>query len=364
MLFGADLPTWALFAELILAGSVVILAGWRFTRLADTLAKRLNLAGGWIGLTLLATVTSLPELVTGGTATAIGNVDLALGAIFGSCSFNITLIVLLNALWGGGSVLRGVSTSHSLSSSFGLALIGLALMGIVIMDKFAGRVPLAQVTEISWVLLIFVTYLGCMRLVYRDERARSGGAIQADQRQKVGAALSVHIALMAVVIVVASWWLARIGDVLSTHEIELIGRPLGATFVGAVFLGISTSLPEIVTSIAAVRLGNLDLALGNIFGSNMFNIFVIPVFKVVSLAKGDALLLGTGAVHTTQSLIAGLLAILLTAIAVSGLAYKRKSAPSAAGRLGTSVLGRFGFDSILIAVTYLGGMILLLTHAP
>ena len=83
MYFGSDLPTWSLFLELIVAGTIVILAGTRLARSADKLAKRLNVGSGWIGLILLATITSLPELVTGGTATAIANVDLAMGAIFG-----------------------------------------------------------------------------------------------------------------------------------------------------------------------------------------------------------------------------------------------------------------------------------------
>ena len=167
---------------------------------------------------------------------------------------------------------------------------------------------------------------------------------------QIGYSAAISFVLMAVIIVVASWWLARLCDVLSAHRIELIGRPLGATFVGAFFLALATSLPEIVTSISAVRLGNLDLALGNIFGSNMFNIFVIPFLKVVSVTKGDTLLLGARALDGTQNLIAGLLAILLTAIAVGGLAYKGKR----------EVPRHFGFDSILIAVTYLGGMALLL----
>lgn len=349
LLFGADLPTWALFIELILAGGMVIFAGARLTRLADTLADRLNLGSGWIGLILLATVTSLPELIAGSTATAIGNVDLALGGIFGSCSFNITLIFLLNALWGGGSVLRGASTMHTLTSSFGLALIGLALLGIVLADKFAGRPIVSQVTELSWALLILITYVGCMRLAYRRERLDGGELEPSGARQKVGASLCVRLTAVTFILVASSWWLALLADVLSTHEIGLIGRPLGATFVGAVFLALATSLPEIVTSITAVRLGNLNLALGNIFGSNMFNIVVIPVLKVVSLMSGEPLMLTGGGSSSGPNLIVGLLAVLLTAIAVAGLAYQSRR----------RMLRRFGFDSILIAATYLGGMALL-----
>lgn len=351
LLFPDALPTWALFAELLLAGMVVILAGTRFAKAADQIGDRLNLSGGWIGLILLATVTSLPELVTGGTATAIGNVDLAFGAILGSCSFNITLIVLLNALIGGGSVLREVSRTHRLTSSFGLLLIAMALFGIVLMDKFADMPRAARITEACWAGLIFFTYLVCMRLIYRYEKSNNRAQDQTYERRSVGRALTTQVIITAAVLVAASWWLAKLGDVLSTHKIEWLGRPLGATFVGACFLALATSLPEIVTSIAAVRLGNLDLALGNIFGSNMFNIFVVPWLKMVSISRGDAVMLTAGASDSTQNLIAGLAAILLTTIAIGGLAYQSRR----------RMFRRFGFDSILIAITYAAGLLLLLT---
>jgi cation:H+ antiporter len=195
-----------------------------------------------------------------------------------------------------------------------------------------------------------VAYLGCIRLVYRYERSQNSGGESNSQRQRFGTRPSVELMIMALIIVAASYWLARICDVLSVHRIELIGRPLGATFVGACFLALATSLPEIVTSITAVRLGKLDMALGNIFGSNMFNIFVIPALKAISLLSGESLMLAAHSSSTTQNLIAGILAILLTAIALGGLAYKSRH----------RMLRRFGFDSILIAVTYAGGMFLLL----
>jgi cation:H+ antiporter len=98
----------------------------------------------------------------------------------------------------------------------------------------------------------------------------------------------------------------------------------------------------------------LNLALGNIFGSNMFNIFVIPFLKIVSLLRGDAIMLAGHSSNIMQNMIVGLLAILLTAIAIAGLAYKSRR----------KLLRRFGFDSILIAITYISGMVLLLAKMP
>jgi len=270
--------------------------------------------------------------------------------LFGSCSFNITILVLLNAVLRGGSVLRKASGAHTLTSSFGLLLMGLALFGLVLGEKFATSPRIAQLCEGFWALMILATYLGCMRLTYRFERRGESSSACVD-RGRIGFALGIQLGAVALVIVVAAWWLAQIGDVLCVHEIALIGRPLGETFVGAGFLALATSLPEITTSVAAVRLGNLDLALGNIFGSNMFNIFVIPIIKGVSLVRGNSLLMMPGRFDSVHALIAGLMAVMLTAIAVGGLTYKSQH----------KMLGRFGmgFDSVLIALVYLGGMVLL-----
>lgn len=352
MIFSEALPTWALFLELFVVGLIVILAGAKFAKLADKLADYLNIGGGWIGLILLATVTSLPELVSGATATTIGNVDLALGGIFGSCAFNIVIIVLMNAIIGGGSVLRKVSPSHTLTSSFGLALIGIALFGLVVSSRINSSGPIAQWFEITWALLILVAYLGCVRLVYRFEKSQNtiASAPAENSVQRVPTSMYIALTVLACIIVLASWWLACLGDVLSTHKIGIIGRPLGATFVGACFLALATSLPEIATSVAAIRLGNIDLALGNIFGSNMFNIFVIPVLKVVSMIDGQPVLLAQGSVSQNDHMITGLTAILLTVITVGSLVYKSRR----------TVLRRFGFDAVLISITYVGGMLLLL----
>ena len=147
----------------------------------------------------------------------------------------------------------------------------------------------------------------------------------------------------------AAWWLARTGDVLADHPIGLLGRPLGATFVGSLFLAIATSLPEIATGLSAVRLGNLDMALGNIFGSNMFNIFVVPMLKVSSLCSGQALLFNSEQFQLGETMIAGVLPILLTGVVVGGLSYRSQR----------RVFRRFGIDSALIATIYVVGMLLL-----
>lgn len=351
--FGSDLPTWALLAELLVAGLIVIVSGGRLTLLADKIADEYHLSGAWVGALLLASITSLPEMVTGCTAVWIGQTDMAFAAIFGSCSFNIVLIVLFNACVGGGSILRGKGGSHTLSSAFGIVLMSLALLAILIVGKFEAQPRLAQTLEIAFVTIIAFTYVSCMRMVFRADAALSVPAADAVSPQRRTPGLLRNVALLALVLVLTAWWLARTGDVLADHPIEMIGGPLGATFVGVLFLAIATSLPEIATGLAAVRIGNLDMALGNIFGSNMFNMCVIPMLKVSAWCSGDSLLMAGEDFHASQNIIAGLLPILLTGVVVGGLSY-----PSP-----RTLLKRFGRDSGLIAAIYVVGMYLLLRGA-
>jgi cation:H+ antiporter len=346
--YGEALPTWALFVEIIIAGLIVIFAGSKLTRYADEIADRLGLGAGWIGLILLATVTSLPEVVAGSTSVWIGNADMAFAAIYGSCSFNVTIIVLLNAIIGGGSLLRKAGPIHVLSSSFGIILIGMSLASILLVQMVAPDHRAAMLTEAGTALLITIVYVNCARLVYRFDRSHPLEGVPSTATPG-GRAVYGRTVAASLILVAAAWWLTQTGDVLSEHPIEALGRPLGATFVGAMFLALATSLPEIVTSIAAVRIGNLDLALGNIFGSNMFNIFVIPILKVVSVARGDSLLMAGDRFTPNPNLFAGMLAILLTGIAVGGLTYRSQRRD----------LRRFGFDSVLIGLVYACGMWLL-----
>ena len=349
--YGNSPTTWALLLELVIAGAIVILAGSKLTRLADRLADDLNLGSAWVGMLLLATVTSLPEVVTGCTAVWIENTSLAFAAIYGSCSFNIMIIVLVNAVTGGGSVLSGATATHRLTSALGSALITISLVAVMLVDKNATNARMAQAIEIGCVALIFATYVAGLIMVHRFESNAAAVAAEVPRaRVRPPGRLYAAIACLSIILVASAWWLARTGDVLSDHPIGLIGgRTLGATFVGAAFLAVATSLPEIATSLAAVRLGNVNLALGNIFGSNMFNIFVIPFLKLTSFARGDALLMHGADFQLSEAIIVGLLPLLLTAIAMAGLTYGTRRQ-----------FFRFGIDSVLIAVVYGVGMILLL----
>ena len=296
---------------------------------------------------LLATVTSLPEVVSGATAGAIGAVDMAFGAVYGSCSFNIFIIVIMNFVFRTrGSVLREAGRTQYLNSSFGIVMITLSLGAIAVVQKFSGSQLAQQIVEVVAVLAIIAAYVLCMYLAQQFERRET---IQSGEQAKQGRSLLlvVKILVVSVVTMASAWWLTQTGGVLAEHPIDLLGgKCLGATMVGICFLAVATSLPEIATSVKAVRIGKLDMALGNVFGSNMFNILVFPVVKITTLAVGDPLMMSGDDFNSNTNLLAGLLPILLTAVAVAGMVYRTERR-----------FFRLGFDSFLLMVIYLLGML-------
>jgi cation:H+ antiporter len=119
-----------------------------------------------------------------------------------------------------------------------------------------------------------------------------------------------HYSINAVVVVVSAMFLPKIGEAIA----ETTG--LGQTFVGNIFIAVSTSIPEVVVSIAAVKLGAINLAVGNLLGSNIFNIFILGIDDIFFI-KGPIL-----SFVTQGHEIPGLSAIAMTSIAIIGLTYR------------------------------------------
>ena len=145
-------------------------------------------------------------------------------------------------------------------------------------------------------------------------------------------------ALNAVVIIAAATYLPHLGEQLA----DISG--LGRTFVGSIFIALSTSLPELAVSVAAMRLGAVEIALGNLFGSNLFNIAILAL---------DDVLYTTGPLLSNISgshMITASGAIVMTAIAVIGLTYQA-----------TRKLRYFTWDSIGIVTVYVLTTLILYT---
>ncbi len=300
--------------KFLLCAGLIFVAGSILSKYADILAEKSGMGRTWIGLILLATVTSLPELATGVSSVTVADApDIAAGDVLGSCVFNLMLIGLIDLFYKPAPVLSKVQQGNILSAGFGILLIGLASLGIVLgtQPRLWGGGWISPVTP-----MIFIVYYAAIRMVFQYEKKRMSEFIktkaEAETEETGGVALSVvyrNIAINSGVIVAAGIWLPFIGNEIA----EVTGW--GTTFVGGFFIAASTSMPEIVTSFAALRLGALDLAVANLLGSNLFN---IAVLGIDDLFYTQAPLLSDISVF---HLFPALIAILMTGIAVVGLIF-------------------------------------------
>ena len=328
-----------LWIEFIICTSAVVFAGTRLSKYGDIIAEKTGLGRAWIGVVLMASVTSLPELVTGiSSVTYAGVPDIAAGDILGSCVFNMLILAVLDAIYRPMPISTKAHYGHVLSAGFGILLLGIVTTALFLGERLQ---PLGWIGVYS-ILIVFV-YLIAMRMIYSYENRKILEYVKemavALKYQKIPTRTAVtHYIINAVIVIIAAVFLPKIGaDIAETTG-------LGQTFVGNIFIAVSTSLPEVVVSIAAVKMDAVDLAIGNLFGSNIFNIFILAL---------DDLLFIEGPILSFVQMdhaVSAVSAIMMTAIAIIGLTYRTEKK-----RL------FLAWDSIGILLIYIINLMLLYT---
>jgi len=275
------------------------------------------LGGIWVGLIFLAAITSAPELVTGvSSAALVGLPDLGLGTLLGSCLFNLSILALLDILHRPAPILSRASSRHMALAGLGILLIAFAAGGILAGEKLSWL-------ALGWVgipsIIILIVYLVGMWRVFRFERSHPlppSPATSLKYKEISTRKVYFRFALAAVAVIGAGLWMSFIGGEIA----EATGWE--ASFVGSLFLAISTSMPELVVTVAALRLGAIDMAVADILGSNMFNIAIIlPVdlFYVQGSILSQPRSLVSGA-----HLITAAVAVVMSLLVIVGLRFRQK----------------------------------------
>ncbi len=326
-----------LWIQVIICIALVIAVSSKLSQSADMVAEKSGLGRNWVGAILLAGSTSLPELATG--VSAVNYLDapnLAAGGIFGSCLFNLMILAILDIITGGGPLFQQAQISHGLAAGLGSLMLGVAAAGIFLAGK--GLDPVLGWVGIPTIVLI-VLYLISARLIAKFESRRRNEVLEQESEAFEYAHVKprkayLMFALCSLAIVILGVWLAWLGD----RVVQATG--LEESFIGSLLIAITTSLPEVAAGIAAVRLDAVDLAISNVFGSNIFNMAILGVYDVVYM-KGD-LWAKIGSVHIFTAIIA----MMMTSLAIVGLIY-RATRPS---RLYLT------YDVLGIIILYIGGM--------
>lgn len=259
-------------AVFTLVAGLVFLSGSRLTRHADAIAEASALGRLWIGTLLLAASTSLPELTTDVYSAALRAPNIGIGDLMGSALANMLILALLDLVYFRRRVLDDISRNHLMIGA--LAIILTALAGADIAAGGRGRIgPIGFASA-----LIVVIYLVGMRAV-RTELPEA----TPPEQLALGATRRTVLRSAVLGFTLAALTLALITPalVLSAEALASVSG-LGESFVGTLLVGLTTSIPEGVTVLVAVRLGALDLAAGNAFGSNAFNMCILPAMDLAS----------------------------------------------------------------------------------
>jgi len=297
-----------IWLEFAIAVVLIGIGGSHLSRYGDEIAEDSRLGQTLVGVFLLALVTSLPELVIGVSAVVLaGAADLAVGAIFGSCVFNLAILVLLDFALRKETVYDRVSRDHVLAAAFGVILIGTAGFSVALGTN--GRAPaLGHVGIITPILAL--VYAIAARALARYQARQSAPAVYGRRPPRQVWRARVGFALAAAVVVGTGIWLPFVG--------ERMAAALGVrdTFVGTLFLAFATSLPEIVVTLAALRIGALDMAVGNLLGSNLVNILILVPEDL--LFREGPILAAVSPLHAVSSMSA----LVMTGVAIVGLLYR------------------------------------------
>ena len=329
-----------IWIELVVCAILILWVGSLLSKYGDVIAEKTGLGRAWIGAILIAGVTSLPELASGVSAVAwLKAPNLAAGAVLGSCLFNLALIAMIDLAYQPGRVLAKAHEVHILSGGLGVLMLGIVAIGVLIgpgLNSFG----LFGISLLSAVILVLYATGG--KMIAGLEKERAGEVLEKEAAEGGYAKISARRAfvvfiLSSITVVGLGIWLASIGDRLSATT------GISRSFIGNLFLALTTSLPEIAASLAAIRLGAIDLAIGNVLGSNLFN---LALFFIFDIADGYG---NFWASLTNANAFAAVMTIMMTGVVIISLMY----------RASPKTPSRISWDGLAIAGMYIGSIALL-----
>ena len=335
-------PLSLLIMTFLLGASAVWWAGTRLPRYVVSLSDKTGLGQGIAGMLVLGGITSLPELATATTAAAIGSPLIALNDVLGSAGFNILLLAAADMLLGPKPLTSVVAKPVTVIQG----VLGMMLLALVIAAITAGDQAVFGIAGV-WSVMLAVGAFAAIRIADRSERrpmwlvisqpdlpfAEEEDLAELDWRQ-----LLIGLTVLAAIILVGGATLAVSATMIAANT------GIGGSLMGFLFVAAATSLPELSAITGAIRHRRYELAVGEVFGSNLFNLALIVVIDIV--AAGPPILELAGPFEA----MAALLALILSGIFVLGLVERRDR-----------TIFRMGEDSIAVLIIYAAGLSLLLT---
>ncbi|BAK81439.1 sodium/calcium exchanger protein [Candidatus Arthromitus sp. SFB-rat-Yit] len=266
----------------------------------DLIDKKTNISGAFIGGVVLAAVTSLPELFTSiSGALILNNSEIVLGNILGSNIFNLATLSVIVILFIRGFVQSQISKSHTKITMF-IIVINIILF---LPAYFSKDFNIFNISVVS--ILVSILYFTSLKFMATNDIDGGQDGEEDEENSLTLKQIFIRFILSSIGLVIASIAITYVTDIIS------IKLNLAASLSGALFLGIATSLPEVTSCLALAKKSKFNLVVGNIIGSNMFNLFII---SIIDLLYTRTSLYFTNHIQTKILLLFGFIATIFIAI--------------------------------------------------
>lgn len=253
---------------LLIIGFVLLVKGADFfVDGASSVAAKLKVPSLIIGLTVVSMGTSLPEAAVSISASLNGSNEISLGNVIGSNIFNLLVVVGISSL-----ILPIMTDKEILKRDMPIAILITGVLCIMLIDGRLSRI------DAGILLLLFVAYMFILI------RSALKNRVEAEEQKNLSLAKSLIFVIAGAAAIIGGGQL-----VVNSATKIAINLGMGKTLVGLTIVAIGTSLPELVTSIIAARKGDSGIAMGNVVGSNIFNIlFILGMAGVIKPMTADS----------------------------------------------------------------------------
>ena len=314
--------------EFLICGALLTFFAYNLCKEGVILSEKTHMEEGIIGMLFLAVATSFPEIVVGVTSvSSLGRIGLGYGDLVGSVIVNFMILIWLDYFYGKGRILKRISGLNRMTVLFVLAASGVIFAAAALRTSGITLPVVKKVgAESIIVILIYLAYLKMVHKTGTGEK-REVYHVPDEPFWKIWAKFVGFL----VVVMLLGVWMARIGEKI------VIETALSQTFTGTLILGVATSLPEIIVTFAALKAASIDMAVGNILGSNLFDLCVVPLLDAFT----DRPILGE---LTLGQLTATGIALVISVIAAASLLVKKESKMRVSWDTGTIfAVGLIGF---------------------
>ena len=338
-------PLWANALLFAVAGAIVWFAGTRLSRYLGEVSEITGIEQATVGMLMLGTLTSLPEIANVATSSYFDNPALAANNLLGSASINVVLLAVIDVIFGRDALTASIARPSTLLQS----ALCMMLLILVALAVTTGDVLFLGIG--AWPTALFALSLTAFWLSkgYSARAAwglHSPGEKSAHPKHPAPAPapdapsgwhrLLPRIAGAALLILIAGYTLSQSGDAIA-HQ-----TGLGAGLVGFLLIGFATSLPELSSISTSVRMRRHEMAIGEVLGTNFVNISL--------LLLADAVFTGEPVINVLGRFeaVSAMLGALLVGVYLVGLLERRNP-----------VILRMGYDSLVVLLVFAGGVMLL-----